>query len=823
LEGTNLVYSYLDDNTVTIIPVNSNNKLEQQSPSAGNLHRCSGISSDKLDYVTSLNQAGSEGAPDCVESRSLGNQTLAIRIASAEDAPVQNSDGESNLGKDSTTEPAVLEEVIVTAQKREERQQDVPIAMTVLDPTELARNGQNRLIDYFASVPGLSVQSNGSVAGTQYLTIRGLSTGLNQNATVATVIDDVPTGSGSQIVFGNVTSPDIDPSDLARIEVLKGPQGTLYGADSLGGLIKYVTVDPSTEALSGRVEASGVGIPVGGLGYAVRGAMNIPASDTVAIRVSGFTRRDPGFTENLTSGQTNVNSADVYGGHIAVLWRPSEDVSLKVSGLIQQTDGNGASYFNAQIGADGSVQPTLGYLKYTGQAFADPYTTQEQLYSATLKAKVGEAELVSVTGYSDNKLHAWFDLGTLFGFLTPPGNSGWALTGDEQIWETKTFSQELRLSSTIGHWLDWLVGGFYTHQNSPNSQQNIFAADPATGAIGNLLLNGIHGPFTLSESAIFSALTFHITSRFDLQVGGRQSWNKQAYDSASLGVGVPDLYGVPSPFVEPSLHATGDAFTYLVTPQFKVSQDLMIYARAASGYRIGGPNLNYGLPGVPQDYKPDRTTNYELGIKGAVLEHRLNFDVAAYYIDWRDFQISSTTPGGMFYEANAGTAKSKGVEFSVQATPTRGLTITGQASYNNAVLTEDLPPGVVAQGAYGPSGTQLPYSIRWSGGVTANQDFPIANEWKGFIGGALTYVGLRYGEFALSPTTPRPQYPEYATLNLRAGARSESWLFNLYVNNVADKRGIAGAQQTFAVGVTGGYYGTIIQPRTVGLSVSKTF
>jgi outer membrane receptor protein involved in Fe transport len=252
----------------------------------------------------------------------------------------------------------------------------------------------------------------------------------------------------------------------------------------------------------------------------------------------------------------------------------------------------------------------------------------------------------------------------------------------------------------------------------------------------------------------------------------------------------------------------------------------MTYARVASGYRIGGPNFYASTPGVPKDYKPDTTTNFELGLKGDFLEHRLSVDTSIYHINWHDFQIGvfNTIDGqAVFYETNAGDAKSDGVELSLQARPARGLTIAAQGSFNNAVLTEDLPPGP----AYGLAGDRLPYSIRWSGGASVNQDFQLWNEWTGFAGGELTYVGLREGEFASGPpsptTTPRLQYPAYTTINLRTGVRSQSWFLNLYVNNLADKRGIAGAQPTTSVGVTGGYYGTVILPRTIGLTVVRNF
>jgi len=261
------------------------------------------------------------------------------------------------------------------------------------------------------SVPGLSVQGNAYLPGSLYITIRGLSTGETSNPTVGAVIDDVPVTSGSYLAYGNLTAPDIDPSDLSRIEVLKGPQGTLYGADSLGGLIKYVTTDPSTAAISGRAEVTGVDVPDGSAGYAVRGAVNIPLSDSLAVRISGFDRHDPGYTNDIVTGQYNVNTADVYGGHVAGLWRISADVSLKVSALVQQTNGNGGSYFNAQLGPKGTVEPTNGYLNYGAEAFANPYRRQQQLYSSTFKARVAGVDLVAVSGYNVNKLTSVIDQG----------------------------------------------------------------------------------------------------------------------------------------------------------------------------------------------------------------------------------------------------------------------------------------------------------------------------------------------------------------------------------------------------------------------------
>jgi len=773
-------------------------------------------------HTVRISSANASSVKEAADPDPNGSSSGNSQSAQPNESSATTPSVASEAGRDEETKRSEykVEEVIVTAQKREERLQDVPVAMSVLDPQSLAAGGQNKLLDYFATVPGLSVSDSGFMPGTTYITIRGLSTGLYQNSTTATVIDDVPTGSGSAIVFGQVTAPDIDPGDLQRIEVLKGPQGTLYGADSLGGLVKYVTVDPSTSAFSGRVEAGGVDLPEGGLGYVVRASANIPVSDAIAIRASGFSRGDPGYAEDVTTSQNNINSAHTYGGRVAALWRPSNDISLKVSALLQRSNLDGPSYFNAALSRTGIVQPTLGYFKYTGQGFANSAYTQQQLYTATLKANIAGAELVSVSGYNINKLHGNRDYGSaLDGIFHPPGQTVTGL-GSLQDFQTGSFTQELRLSASVDHWLDWLVGGFYTHQSSPYSDnyQNLYEMNPATGILGQELE---YAPVALNftEYAVFGDVTIHLSDRFDVQLGGRGAWNKQTYNTEDIGPVIPQVYPAtqiqpPDTFISPTLHASGHAFTYLVTPQFKISPNLMIYARLASGYRIGAPNANYGQAGVPEYYNPDTTTNYELGFKGEFLQSRLSVETSVYHISWHDFQIAIENP--FYFETNAGDAKSNGVEVSLQAHPTRGLTLTAQGSYNHAVLTQNLPAAAVAAGAYGLSGTPLPYSIPWSGGVTVNQDIPFSNDWTGFVGGQVTYVGVRYGEL----TSLRAQFPAYTTVNLLTGVRRHSWLFNLYVDNVADTRGILSAASSLA---NGGYYGTITRPRTVGLNVIRNF
>lgn len=715
--------------------------------------------------------------------------------------------------------------VVVTAQKREERQQDVPVAMTVLNPDQLAEDGQNRLVDYFSSVPGLDLASNSFFGGSQYVTIRGLSTTWDANPTVATVIDDVPVGGSQVLSFASITAPDLDPSDLARIEVLKGPQGTLYGSDSLGGLIKYVTADPSTSAFSGRAEVTGADIPDGGAGYAARVAINVPLSETFALRLSGFSRRDPGYIDNITTGQNNFNATDVYGGHLSVLYRPSENFSAKVSALIQNADSDGQSYVNS----NGLGIYPQGDLKVTGTPGTSKWYTRWQFYAATLKAKVAGLDITSVTGYSRNTLANWEDysgyaaLGQLANSVVP-GSTGYSQLNYSF---TEKISEELRVSASVNRWFDWLVGGFYTHESSPGNSQHAYAANATTGALTGVIFTGTYSPLTLSEHAVFGDLTFHVTDRFDVQMGGRQAWETMLYESQYVGPGVPDFFQTTSDvFVVPTGRATGSPFTYLVTPKYTFSRDLQVYARVASGYRMGGPNIYSGpIFDVPSSYKADKTTNYELGVKGDLLEHRVSFDVAAYYIDWKDIQVNANTPiGGQYYTTNGGGAKSEGVELQITTHPLPGLTLGAQGSFNNAELTQDMPPLAIQYGTYGLAGDRLPYSTRVSGGFNANQDVKLTGDWTGFVGGTINYVGPRPYEFPSGPESPRYWMPGYTQINLHTGIRSQLWLVNLYLNNAADRRGVVGiASWPFNPGNTGGWYTSVIQPRAIGLNVSRMF
>jgi iron complex outermembrane receptor protein len=679
---------------------------------------------------------------------------------------------------DSNAEAAAPEEVLVTAQKRTENVQDVPVPVTVLDTATLANNNQVLLRDYYASVPGLSVTPN--IESSQILSIRGISTGNFTNPTVGVLVDDALFTPAIALTF---QVPDVDPGDLARVEVLRGPQGTLYGANSMGGLIKYVTIDPSTESYGARFEAGTANVYHGSEpAYNLRAAVNVPLSDTLAFRVSGFSRQDPGYINNPILHINGINEDQAEGGRFAALWRPSEEVSLKVNALYQNTKGNGLS--------EADKEPGLGDLQQSYIPGAGPYDGRLQAYSATINAKLSGVALTSVTAYNKTDYHDTWDGGVFYG----PG----ALWADQ--FANSNFMQEIRASSSIGQNIDWLAGAFYTHEHGTHSY-NIVQEDVTTGEPISALGNGTL-PISYSEYAAYADLTYHFTERFDIQVGGRESHIKVTNE--------PEIQGTS---VVPAAESTANAFTYLVTPELKIAPGLMAYARFASGYRPGGPNLAYAVQsvGAPAAFSPDKTYNYEVGTKGDFFDGALSIDASAYYIDWQKIQLQLSI-GSAGYDANGGGAKSEGVELSAAVKPMAGLRIAGWISWDDAVLTEAFP---AHSSVLGSPGDRLPNVSRFSGNLSIQQSVPLTGKATGFVGGQMTYVGNREGLFVASG--PRQYYPSYVKTDLHAGFEYQSWVINTYANNVANKRGVINTVNFFPDAFI------YIQPRTIGIDVSKSF
>lgn len=783
-------------------------------PLAAALHDFARISGEQIiftdDLVAGRRTPALHGSytPDAALSYLLAGTNLVVERSENGGAMIRRTDDTrpTRLGDAGRALPSNVEEIVVTAEKREERLKDVPVPMSVLKAEELATKSQVMLRDYFSTVPGV-VLSPGSQSQ-QTLAIRGISTGA-QYPTVAVVVDDIPFGGTGPNTNGQFV-PDIDPGDLARIEVLRGPQGTLYGADSLGGLIKFVTIDPSFSGYSGRVEAGASSVYNGDEpGFNFRGSVNAPVSDVVAVRASAFVRQDPGYVDNPVLHLNGVNRDWAAGGRLAVLWRPSDTVSLKLNALYQILDANGVN----------DMVQGLGDLKQNYIPGTGGYTRTVQLYSAVFKADLGSADLTSITAYDLNRFSAIFDRSVNFGSFI---QKIFGVTGDyyTQDFVTKKFSQELRFSGKLWDSLDWLVGGYYTNENIPQLHISMSAENPSTGAIVGQYYNYTNGR-SFQEYAAFGDLTYHFTDEFDVQVGLRASWEDIDQQQVTItGPYVAQLLGHPSPAITPAGPDTNaTAITYLFTPRYKLSPDLMLYARLASGYQPGGPSGAL-FPGVPTSYKSNTTDNYEVGAKGDFFDRKLSIDVSLYYIDWHDILITvKDLVTQLNYTTNGGTANSKGLELSLTARPADGLTVSGWISYNDAALSENFPRNSTI---YGHAGNRLPESARYTGLISVEQEFPLWGDSIGFVGGSWNYVGDRLGFFrGVSGGVPLPRdfFPSYTRTDFYAGVKRDTWTVTFYVNNAFDERGLLDG----GVDYTPINANTYITPRTIGVTVAKTF
>ncbi|MFT3791661.1 MAG: TonB-dependent receptor [Rudaea sp.] len=731
-----------------------------------------------------------------------GNTALAL-LAAAQPLFAEDVQTAGSAAEDAKT----LQQITVTAEKKAESELDVPISMTVVEATTLLNNGMSRLDDYYAQIPGLSMNERG--AGRTTLVMRGISAGTELNPTVGIMIGDAPYGSSTT----DYSISDLDPFDIDHIEVLRGPQGTLYGASSMGGLIKFVMADPDTGAFSGRVQSDLSDTQHGGSGYAARAAVNLPLSGDLAVRVSAFDRHDAGYVNDPLQGRKNVNDGDAHGGRISALWRVSDGFTLRASALTQDSSADASAKVDM---LKNSYTPVFGPYDHARLPGTDTAQVKTRMYILQMDGNLGWADLTSISSYNKYSLIGPQDVTGTFGGLTGPiyGLPGLGVKIDNNN-RTGKFSEELRLASPEdGRRLSWLGGAFFTHEHTVGFQR-IEAVDRSTGADEGLgsMYDGT-SPSTFEESAAFGNLTYKFTDAFDVQLGGRYSSVKQNFSNAYSG----PLNGGDSSDSESASDHVG---TYSFAPRYHINRDVMTYLRVASGYRAGGVNalLIEDQGKFPGQYKSDSLTSYEWGLKGDFADRTLTLDGALFYIDWSDIQLSEVSQDtGNSYFVNAGKAKSQGAEISLAWRLFPGLDILANAAYTDAVLTQDTPDGT-----YGKSGDRLPYSPKWSANLSADYTFPIGAGLDANVGGGVTWIGDRESGFTSSASAQRFALRAYTTGNLHAGIQSTHWNVDLYVKNLTDARGYLSATAQNATTGVSSYGLLLIQPRTFGVSATYTF
>lgn len=694
-------------------------------------------------------------------------------------------------------------DIVVTAQKRSEILRDVPISISVVTGEALQRQGASSLADYSAYVPGFQVTSGGS-PGQATVTLRGVAT-LTGTQTVGIYVDDAPVGSSGIWARSGLFSLDLLPYDVQQIEVLRGPQGTLYGASSIGGLLKYTTTTPDTHRFGVRGGGEVFGIDrAGRAGWAGQAMVNIPLiSDQLAATGSFAYRRTPGYIDVPALGQRDQNSFDQYGGRVSLEWKPNDRFSARLSGIWQDVNSDG----NAIIAANLNGR-RIGNGWSNNNFYPEPFRKSFDFYSASLNYDLGFATLTSVTSYSKSRTRQVQDATNALGLIIPQYGLPPAVTPFRLGLDLKKVTQEVRLTSSSSDRFEWVLGGFYTHENSRNTQL-VNAYDFATGnSIPDVdPLADISLPTRYREYAAFANATFHFNSMFALTGGLRWAKNTQRFNPTVSGP-LADAEANPGNVKE-------DVVTYSISPQIHLTDQAMLYGRIATGYRPGGPNIVFPL--VPPFVRSDRLTNYEIGLKADLLDRLLSIDVAGFYMDWKDIQVSGST-GTSSYATNAGTAVSKGVEGSLYVRPITGLTLAATGSYTDARLTADTPALVG-----GLDGDRLPNTPKFSGSLGVDYQAPISESATGSAALELRRTGKRYSLVESAPDAL--PVSGYTALDANASVTvDDRWTVRLYARNLTNRYGENNRQYVRDDTNTRAFIAIIpIQPRTIGLALEARY
>ncbi|MGE4410788.1 MAG: TonB-dependent receptor [Sphingobium sp.] len=734
-------------------------------------------------------------------------------------------------------------DIVVTASKRRERVQDVAISMTAISGEALAKQGAQGMGDYLQAQPSVVIQDRGPARN--QVVIRGLATTVEfENPTVAFYLDEVPVING--LGAGANGFPDLKAFDLNRVEVLRGPQGTLYGAGSMGGTVKLVPNAPVLGKMSidGELSASSTNGAAGS--YNAAAAVNVPVTDTVALRAVGYHYRQGGFIDNVYSGspdpslpvaglgglswsdvgvssfgvaarnKENANSTDTTGARAYLLFDPDGPFSLKLGALYQIQKGHGLP----------EEVPSVG--KYKQDRFMEEVLRDKfQLYDALIKYELGAVDLTSSTSYMIRDQRQARDVSTFF--LTSPI----ALVDDNN---NKTFVQEVRLSSPDDGAFRWLVGAYYQRTTSDALQNAEWRGTDqslveftslltALGAVpapvypgGDLYVRDDH--HVARQVAGFGEISYALTSKIRASAGMRWSHYKQTVDAFADGAfnGGATLD-----------HLSSSEST--VTPKFEVEykadRDHLHYVRVAKGFRPGAPNqslpttcasdlADIGLTSAPDSLKSDKLWSYELGSKNTFNGGRTRLNAAIYYIDWRDIQTNFLLSNcGFAFASNAGKARSQGVELEFAHQLSRALNVSVQASYTDATLRGDSPEGT---GIGGKKGDRLPGIPKWTASGSAEYRFALG-EHESFLRGDVRYISGYLNRFPGDIRGLVETAGDYMTVDLRAGTEIDSALrlelfasnlFNVHQKMVVDtelpdSRRVVGRPRTIGMTLRFGY------------------
>jgi iron complex outermembrane recepter protein len=678
-----------------------------------------------------------------------------------------------------TTEPAGLEEIVVTAQKREQRLQDVPISMSVTTGADLDKSSIQSVSDALAQIPGVAVNVTGQ-GGETLLTIRGVTAAgplFSGPSPIGYYLDSVPFG-----LVGSSVEPNLNSYDLDHIEVLRGPQGTLYGASALNGVVRVLTNDAVLNDFDFKARATSSATDGGGGNYSADMAVNLPIIDDVlAARLVVGEEHDSGWINSpLGNG---INTTDEKDLRFKVTAVPMENLTIKATATHEQAD---------------SGAPPTALNDFTPSTKQQPITAGFNAFDIKTDYQAPLVDITSATSYLEFRDDGSED--------TDPGVNTPALTTNLS---SHVFTEELDLNSKLeGPWR-WSAGAFYRS-----------ARDDTYQTLGDLIPDPVSAANTSKSEAVFGEVARRfLDNQLELSVGGR-------YFHDEVGLQQLGLYGQAPGTPLINTQTPFNATTPRVVLTWFPDHDFTMYTSYSQGFRSGYPQSILVQLTAPnfQPVKPDKLTNYEIGSKGNLFDNRLTFDMAVYYMKWNDIQqtLGIPVPGTTAFvvaNVNGQSASGAGVDFAVTAKPVQGLSLGINFSWNG--LHED---STVLSGGdlLFPAGARIDDSPAYTAGALAQYSFPLGSAgWTGELEASARYTSEQTTTHTSSGVNVAPIVAESNSITTGrvdfAISTPQHWRVMLFVDNVGNNHDVPLA------GYPTPDFNVSMQPRTAGAQIDYQY
>ncbi len=767
------------------------------------------------------------------------------------------------------TDDEVIDEVLVTATKRATTLQEVPFSVAALTAEDLRESGATNIVDVARNVPGLYIADLGP--GQSQVAIRGISAGQvirdqpGVKESVGIYLDESPI---SVALF----TPDLDLYDLDRIEVLRGPQGTLFGAGSSSGTVRYITAQPNIGETGGSLDFTLTTVTDGEVGGDLRSAFNVPLGEKAAMRAVAYRSELPGFLDSYYPGrdrQEDVNGGSRTGGRLAFRFEPSENVTLTPRVVYQKLETDGyprIDFFNILGNTYTTTQPQVdpgerGQVTQLREGLTDEFTMGD----VKLEFGFGDLGLTSVTTYIDRQVQVLRDASQLTGSVTQDvgGTAAQVRLNSPLIDDTdlQVLSQELRIASTGEGAFQWLAGAFY------QTADRDYAQTLPTPGYDAILPRGTGAPvdtpyysrlsYDFTQFALFGEATYKFNAQWQL-TGGLRYYNFDEDRVITIAGAFADL-----PHFDELGTTSSDGISPRVILAFAPNRDLQFTAQVAKGFRLGGINdpLNATLCqgndlqiyGGHPTWDDEKVTNFELGAKTRLAEGRVTFNTSVFMSKIDGLQVVADAGSCSSRIILNADAESKGAEVELFVRPDEHWDLGLSATYADAEITESqLIPLTTSPIGGIRDGNRLPTSPKLQAVATLAYNWAFSSSLESYVRFTLQHVGssftqladqeANFGVISNSATRPPgsarliagfgaiaanttiefdPELPEYDIANLRWGVRADRWEAGLFINNLFDERAFLSVDRERGRSARVGFLTN--QPRTVGMNFRMNF